>query len=164
MSDTNALDVSIDEHNLVEEWRGQPAMVLEYGILLADTEQEVGEAKARLAVVGAEVEMELRTTAPPDGLAKWTEASINATVLQEPEYEIAVKKLNDAHHRCRLCKAAVDALAHRKSALQGMTDLFMRQWYADPTTREDPTPTPAKKKTETVTRRRRRRRPRELKA
>lgn len=137
--ETHELNLAIDENNLLNEWKGQAAMMLDYGIQLADAMQEEDEAKARLTVVAAEVERDIRANPDEFDIPKLTEAAVVAAVPVQPEHQVATKKLNDARHKVRILRAAVDALAHRKSSLQGMTDLFLRQWYADPTSSEQPT-------------------------
>lgn len=132
------LNLAIDENNLLQEWKGQAALMLDYGIQLADAMQAEDEARAKLAVVAAGLDREIRENPGDYGLPKITEAVVASAVVEQPEHQVATKKANDAHHRVRVLRAAVDALSHRKSTLQGMTDLFLRQWYADPTSTEQP--------------------------
>lgn len=127
------LDLSIDEKNMMEEWRKQPALVLSYGLLSADAEQGYDEAKSYLGVVAASIELGIRSDSNAYGLAKVTESAIMATVVTQQEYIEATEDLNKARNAARVFKTACDALAHRKSTLQGMTELFNRQWFADST-------------------------------
>ena len=126
------LDLSIDPENITEAWEDQPAKMLEYSILSADAEHAVDEAKARLSLVDAQLEADIRTNPSGYGLAKTTEAAIASAVAGAETHKEASDALIEARHFARIYKAAVDALSHRKAALQGMTDLFMRTWYADP--------------------------------
>lgn len=130
------LDLSVDQNRLPEQWADQPSMMLEYGLLLADAEQAVDEAKAKLAVVAAGLENDIRNNPQDYEIAKLTEATVAAAIPLQKAHQIATKAYNQARHEARIYRAAVDALGHRKSALQGMTDLYMRQWFADPETRE----------------------------
>jgi len=132
------LDLSIDENNLLNEWQGQAALMLDYGIRLADAMQEEDEAKAQLAVVVAELDRDIRDAPTEYGVTKATETTVANAIQEQPEHRTATKKLNAARYKMRVIRAAVDALSHRKSALQGMTDLFLRQWYADPKSAEQP--------------------------
>ncbi|RKZ05952.1 hypothetical protein DRQ25_15020 [Candidatus Fermentibacteria bacterium] len=154
------LNAPIDENNLLHEWKGQAALMLEYGIQLADAMQEADEAKAKLAVVAAELARDIRDDPVAYGIAKATESTVPNAVLEQPEHKVALKRLNAAWHTVRVLKAAENSLAHRKSTLQGMTDLFLRQWYADPTSPDQPAPlkdAAREKGGKTVTRRTRRR-------
>jgi hypothetical protein len=132
------LDLSIDENNLMEEWRGQAALMLDYGIQLADAMQEEDEAKAELSVTIAELDKSVREDPAAYGIAKVTEAGVKAAIDKTKEVAKATSMVNEAKHETRVLKAVIDALQHRKSSLQGMTDLFMKQWYADPSNSEQP--------------------------
>lgn len=132
------LNLCVDENNLLNEWKGQAVMMLRYGIRLADAMQEEDEAKTELTVVMAELDNAIRSEPEKYGLAKVTESALANTIVTQEEHTVATKVLNDARHKARILKAAVDAIGHRKSALQGMTDLFLRQWYADPKSTEQP--------------------------
>ena len=126
------LNLAVDENNLPEEWKRQAAMMLEYGILLADAMAAEDTAKAALAVKEAELATDIRANPDDYDVGRVTDASVAAAIPVQPDHQVAVKKLNSARHDRRVYQAAVDALDHRKRTLQGMTDLFMRQWYADP--------------------------------
>ena len=132
------LDLSIDENNLLGEWKGQAALMLEYGIMLADAMQEEDEARAKLALVVARLDRAIREDPEAYGLQKATETTVTNAIPEQKEHVAASEVLNDAKYAVRVYRAAVDALGHRKSTLQGMTDLFLRQWYADPRSPEQP--------------------------
>lgn len=147
------LDLSIDENDMAGEWQEQPTLMLEYSLLLADAQQEVDEYKARLSLVTAELETDIRNNPQDYEIAKVTEAAVAAAIPQQKSHQVATLKYNRAKHAARIYQAAVDALGHRKSALQGMTDLFMRQWFADPESREQAREAAKPVTTKTVTRR-----------
>ena len=155
------LDLSIDENNLVNEWNGQANTMLDYGVRLADAMLTEDEAKAALALTDARLNREIRAAPDDYGLAKATESTVPNAVAEQPEHATAVQELNEAKYETRILKAAVEALGNRKSALQGMTDLFLRQWFADPRSREQPeelrTATRTGPMTKTITGRRNRR-------
>jgi hypothetical protein len=127
------LRLAVDENNLLEEWRAQGAMMLDYGIQLADARQKEDEAKAALSVVVAELDCNIRAEPAEYGLPKATETSVVNAIPGCGQHQHATKALTATRHTARVLGAAVDALDHRKRTLQGMTDLFLRQWYADPT-------------------------------
>jgi hypothetical protein len=132
------LNNEIDENNLLHEWKRQAALMLEYGILLADAMEDEDTAKAKLAITAAELDRDIRAAPQEYNLVKATESTVPNAITEQPEHQVATKKLHKARHRVRVLRAAVDSLAHRKSTLQGMTDLFLRQWYADPRTPGQP--------------------------
>ena len=130
------LNLFIDENNLLAEWQSQASLMLEYGIRYADALQEEDEARARVSVTQAKLDKKIRDDPEAYGVGKTTEASILNAVQAHPDYIEAQETLNAARCDARVFQAAVTALAHRKSALQGMTDLYLRQWFADPKMRE----------------------------
>lgn len=132
------LNLKIDENNLMAEWRGQAALMLDYGIQLADAQQEEDELRAELSVIAAELDAKIRREPEAYDITKATESAVSNAVVADTEHKEAVAALDRAKHRVRILKAAVDAISHRKSSLQGMTDLFLRQWYADPRSSEQP--------------------------
>lgn len=138
MREVSDLNLSIDENNLLNEWKGQAAMMLDYGIWLADAMQEEDESRVRLAIVSAELDRAIRTGPEAFGLAKVTESALVNVIVEQKAHQEATKALNDVHHDVRVLRAAVDAISQRKSALQGMTDLWLRQWYADPNSAGQP--------------------------
>lgn len=132
MDNVRELRLDIDEHELPEEWKGQAALMLDYGIQLADAMQEEDEARAALDVAKAKLDGQIRANPGAYDVSKVTEASVTAAILTQPAYTAAEKRKATATHAKRLLSAAVDAIGHRKSALQGLTDLFLKQWHADP--------------------------------
>jgi len=134
----NELNLNIDENNLCEEWQGQARLMLYYGTQLADAIQEESEAKARRDVTAANLAYDIRSDPAAFGLQKITETAIVSTIALQPEYATAAEERHTAAHKSAVLLAVVDALRHRKSALQGMTDLFLRQWYADPKSKAQP--------------------------
>lgn len=132
------LDLSIDENNLLHEWKNQAKMMFDYNVQLADAMQAEDEAAAALSVTAAELDRVIRAKPEEYEISKVTEATISAAIVEQPEHIEAVQTLNKARHAKRLYTAAVNALEHRKSSLKGMTDLFLRQWYADPSSNGQP--------------------------
>lgn len=136
MSDELRLD--IDQNSLPEEWQGQASLMLHYGTMLADATLEMDKSKAKLAVIAAQLDREVREDPQAYGLAKATESTVPGAVAEQPLHKAATREYLAAKHRVAVLRAAVDALEHRKRALSGMTDLFLRQWFAEPTNREQP--------------------------
>ena len=132
------LDLAIDESNLPGEWQVQASMMLDYGIQLADAMAEVDESRAKLSVIDAGLDRDIRSDPDAYDIAKATETTVPACINEQPEHIKALKRVNQARHTQRVLQAAVDALSHRKNTLQGMTELWLRQYYADPTSNAQP--------------------------
>jgi hypothetical protein len=146
------LRLEIDENNLPVEWQGQANMMLQVGVDMADAQQEADEAQARFSVVVAKLDAAIRAEPAEFGISKVTETTVQHAVVRQPEHIAAQGDLFAARHTLNVMKAAVQAVQHRKSALQGMTDLWLRQWHAEPResdlgTTQPPAGPPAKRKT-----------------
>jgi len=132
VEDVRALDLSIDENDLLGEWQGQGALMLDYGVHLADAIEEEDQARAALGIVVAQLDRDIRSDPAGFGLTKATETTVINAIPEQPAHKAATALIIAAKHKVRILRAAVDAVGHRKSSLQGMTDVFLRQWYADP--------------------------------
>lgn len=129
--------VHVDEHNLDEEWKQQPALYHRYARKLADARHKEAECKADLEVTCAELERAIRATPERYGVSKVTEALVEATVKVQAEYQRAVKAYNDARYNVGILSAAVDALSHKKSALENLVSLWARDYFSTPRLKGD---------------------------
>ena len=125
------LKLDIDENDLLNEWRGQAMKVLDYGIQLADARQEEDEIKAELSITIANLDREIREKPEEYGLKKITEGGVANVVLGQPAHQAVQERLREAQYDVRIIWAAIDALSHRKAALQGITDIYKKQWFTD---------------------------------
>jgi hypothetical protein len=66
---------------------------------------------------------------------KVTEAAVAAAILTQPNYRVALKALTAARHRQDVYQAAVDALDHRKKALESLVQLHGQGYFAAPRAR-----------------------------
>lgn len=132
------LNLEVDENNLIDAWKSQAAMMLDYGIQLADAMQEEDEARAGLDVTRARIEQGVRANPEQFVGGKVTESVVAAAVTLHPECTRAEQHRINAAHKARILKAVVEALSHRKSTLQGMTDLHRMEYYADPKSSDQP--------------------------
>ena len=134
------LNLAVSPNNLLEDWQTQATMMYTVGEQLADAQQEEDECRAELAVVAAEVDQAIRANPGKYNVAKVTEAAVAAAIPATQEHQAATKALRDARYAVRIAQAAVNAVQHRKSTLQGMTELWLRQYYADPKSPDQPAP------------------------
>jgi len=136
--DAKELRLEVDENNLGVEWKSQAALMLDYGIQLADAMQEEDEARANLDVVRAMLDRDIRANPDSFGCGKITETVVASTIILDGKYKDAEQRRADASHAVRILKAVVEALSHRKSTLQGMTELHKMEYYADPRSPDQP--------------------------
>ena len=125
------LNLTIDRLRLEEEWVRQPNQYHNWAVLAADAQAEYDTAKSRLEVVKAELYRDIRDD--PDGydLTKVTEVALNNTIPLQPEFQMAVKRVNEAKHDLEVVKAAVDALEHKKRALTMLVELWTKEYYSE---------------------------------
>lgn len=137
--DAGPSPVAIDETRLDHEWVHQPEAFYAAAADLAKSRHKVAEAKAGLDV--AEALMSRKVRAAPDkyGLsASPTVGAIDGAVKLSAEYAEAVDKLNRAKFRQDMCQALVDALDHKKKALESLVYLHGQNYFSTP--KEKPSP------------------------
>lgn len=129
----------IDENNLVREWVNQPKLFFHYASLLADAHQSESKAKAAREVVRAEVDLKVRKNLKKYKIdkVKLTEAVIQGVVAKQPEFKKAQKRRLRRMHDTNVLQAAVNALNHRKAALEKLVSLHGQNYFAVPQAKDD---------------------------
>lgn len=122
----------IDETQLDREWINQPRMYYDYASQLAEAKLALEETKVDLDVVRADLDLHIRSKPDEYGLEKVTEKTIESAIMQQSEYTAELKKVRRAKHEVDLLNAAVQALDHRKHALQNLVSLHGQQYFATP--------------------------------
>lgn len=121
-----------DSLRLDQEWANQPRLRRKYGEDLAEAQREVAQAKADLDVVKADTDNLMRTTPEDFGLIKVTEPAIKAAILSHPRVKKAEQRVIDATYRVNMISASVNAIDHRKKALEKLVDLFLSDYFGSP--------------------------------
>lgn len=124
--------LDIDQYNLDREWIGQPKLYGHWARKAADARLKMDEAKANLELVQAELDLEVRSNPEKFDVAKVTENTVKAAILQDVRYVGALRKTNEARHDYEVACAAVSALDHRKKALEKLVELHLASYYAEP--------------------------------
>lgn len=127
-------DFSIDEMRLDREWNQQAARYFEVATELADARREYDELEAGLKVLKAEIDLDVRKNPDKYGLDKTTEGIVSSVVTKDSRVTIAHDEVRDARHRVDILSGALEALQHRKRALEKLVDLHLSGYYAAPTT------------------------------
>ena len=124
---------AIDQGRLDEEWLNQPKTFYRYALKLANAKAELERSKAERDVTAAEVDQEIRANPGGYGLGdKQTEPAIKNAGAVEPRNIKANKAIIKAKHDVDVTQAAVDALDHRKKALENLVHLFGMNYFAQP--------------------------------
>lgn len=124
--------IEIDEHQLDKEWVSQPRRMLIYSRKLADAKLALDQAEAELEVVDAELARDIRESPETFDCPKTTDKAIEQTVQLQKPYLRAVRAVNLAKHEVAIYQAAVNALNHRKSALEGLVTLWSQSYFSSP--------------------------------
>lgn len=122
----------LDETRLDEEWAAQPKLFFRYATKLADAKTEYEQAKVNAEIVAAEIDREVRMDPSKFDLAKPTETAIERIVTLSGRYGLAREKVIKAKHTVDTLSAVVDALEHRKRALESRVTLWVHNYYAEP--------------------------------
>lgn len=120
------LRVQIDEMRLDEEWLNQPEQVHHFSKELANARLRSDQAKADLDLTKAELYNEVSNSTE-----KMTEKAKEAAVISHPKHGDAVDELNQARHDQAVMQAAIDALEHRRRALENLVTLHGMNYYAE---------------------------------
>jgi hypothetical protein len=125
-------DMHIDENALDVEFLEQPTKVIKYARLLAEARRDRDLAKEALDLTKAEINLDIRDNPEKYNLTKITVDAVEACILMEDRYEQVVKEYNDANYEVNVLQGAVNALEHRKSALENLVKLYGQQYFAGP--------------------------------
>lgn len=156
-TDIDDLDLTVALGDLPEQWQAQPAMMLRWTTELADAIQEQDMAKMRLGLAESDANVRIRADPSEYGLTKATETTVLAAIQGDQQYIDAYTEHVEAKHRVARLRGLVDALDHRKRALQSLTDLWLRQWFSGDGPKETAVKPEQTGKTTKVVRRRRKR-------
>jgi len=125
-------DIRIDPEALDVEWLGQADLMRRYTRHAAEMKREVDEAKERLEVGKATIEMDIRANPDKYGLSKVTESAIQSVMVLQDEYRQLMKEYIDAKYEADIAIGAVRAVDQRKSALEELVRLLGSSYFAGP--------------------------------
>lgn len=122
-------DVEIDESNLDREWKRQAELMFAYGKAKAEAQYKLDLAREKLDLLIAEKDLEVRNEQTD---RKRTEAWISNMITSLPSVQQARKDVNEAKRTLNVLQAAVEALQHKKAALENLVRLFGMSYFAEP--------------------------------
>lgn len=124
--------LEIDMGRLHVEWARQPDVYHDAARDLAEKRAELDTLKAKMDVAGAECDREIREAPATFGISKITEASVEKGVILHPRYQAALKAVNKSKYDVGILQAMVDALDHKKKALEHLVQLHLADYFSDP--------------------------------
>lgn len=126
-------DLTIDRFALDDAWVLQPTLFQVSADRASEDERDKDRAKANLELIEAELDTKIRKNPAQYGVDKPTEASVKATIPQQPEYKKALKEYIDARYVYDVSNNLVKALDHKKAALEYLVKLMIAGFYSKPT-------------------------------
>lgn len=127
----------IDMYELDREWVRQPKLFFNFARQLADAREQVERSKAEMDVVKAEMDQEIRNSPEDYDIGKVTEAAITAAIAMSKEMKQAQSEFIRAKHNADILQGAVNALEHRKSALERLVSLHGQNYFSTPVADSD---------------------------
>jgi hypothetical protein len=131
-NERTAAVVTIDELALDKECIRLPSDYLKYAHRAADAKRGVDILKSGLDALQAELSNKIRKRPQRYGLEKITEASLNAAVVLQPEYQERSAALVEARHGQEIAQAVVWALECKKRSLTLLVELHGMGYFANP--------------------------------
>lgn len=135
MSDEKKSFIDIDELALDKEWVEHPGLFLKWARKSADARLKLAEAKAQLELDEALISKLIRDKPENYGIQKVTEPVIESTIKLQQGYQKSLRAFNEAKYEVDKIQAVVDALEHRKKALENAVTLHVQGYTAEPKTR-----------------------------
>ena len=129
--------VSIDKHNLEQEWIDQPGAIhyilIQYAEALAARKVAESELEKVMAEEGEEIRRQLESAKK-----KETETGIKRLLIAGEPYQVALQARDAAAHALHLIEAERAGLEHKKTALENLTKLRIADWYSEPKRPREP--------------------------
>lgn len=120
--------ISIDMGRLDKEWCEHSMRFFKLSLRLAKAREMHVEAKVLMDLCYAKTADRIRND--PD--SKKTENAIKETVQRSKEYQAAQEGVSSARENMDFYEAAVNAMEHRKRALENIVILRGQSYFADP--------------------------------
>jgi len=122
--------MKVSKFHLDEEWIKQVGAYHYWAEQAVLAEEDLSRAENRLQLCRGDADLDIRKN-PPDGI-KITEAVVMVKVNSDKKVIACQEEVFAARKKHKLYKVAVEAMNHRKSALDGLTSLHARAYWQDP--------------------------------
>lgn len=124
--------MAIDPNNLDAECLKQATMASQYGFLLAQLTSDRDHVRRQIKVRRAEVEKEIRNDPEAYGVAKVTEAAVNAAIEAHPDIVLLERELIEKNYEVNVAQVAVDSVSSRKKLLECLIQLWTSSYFSTP--------------------------------
>jgi hypothetical protein len=122
----------INKFKLDWEAARQAKLVMDYGLMLADAEEEKDRAENKKEVTAAELDCDVRAEPEKYGLSKVSEPAVKRAIISDRRYQKAVDEEIKAKKAVNVLKAAMGALSNRKAMIETLVWLHNQTYNAEP--------------------------------
>ena len=122
----------LDPNRLDTSWLNHPREYHQQAERLAEAEDTFARAKAARDVVKAELDTAIRKDPTSFGLPKVTDEGVKNTIIVQARMQVAETSVLDAKNKMAHIAAIVDALEHKKKAMEMLVQLESRDYFSHP--------------------------------
>ncbi len=124
-------ELRIEKHSLDEEWLAQPMLIYQWSKDYAEALAVRDKTKQYVELTRAELDTAIRKDPTRFGLDKITEGAIGNLIITLPDYQKALEANQQAVYDVNVLSGAIEAINHKKSALDNLTKLFLSGYYGE---------------------------------
>jgi len=124
--------LDIDAYSLDSEWVQQANLYQDAIKLEAEALRELNDAKEKLLIRKAQIELDYRSGKGVDSDLKITDKAIDALLNANVELINLRKLVNKNKEEYDILSGFVTALEHKKKALENLVTLHVNGYYAEP--------------------------------
>lgn len=128
--------LNVDKYNLDTEWENQANNFMDTCEWYADVSMERDKIKEQLDLLRAEVGKEVQDDPKGFGIdkdpGKVTVDALNKAISLDDRVKIKQEELHEANRRVNVMSGAKEAMAHKKKALESLTELTIWGYFAEP--------------------------------
>lgn len=125
-------DIKINKYKLDDECEQHSSMYHYWSDALADAKTDLDRLKEQKEVIVAERDQYLRKNWDESRWGKQTEPAIKAKLMTDEKVAKIREDFLDAQANVYTLQSAVSSFEHRKSMLDNLVTLFVRQYYSGP--------------------------------
>jgi predicted nucleotide-binding protein (sugar kinase/HSP70/actin superfamily) len=132
MADDENDFLGIDLYQLDKEWVRQPSLVGELADKAAQVNADIRDQETDFEVLKAKVMQSIRANPGKYGLVKETEAAVKEALTLDDRIIKRQKRINELKYKADIIKGGLNALEHKKRALEKLVDLHGREYFDSP--------------------------------
>ena len=131
--------VWIDKDQLDVEWEYQAERYYKLAKMLAEEKLTLEESKNELEVTAAECKQDIRDNPKAYDIdsKRVTVDAVKDALIQQRPYQDALRIVRNIEHRVDLLKAGVQAMEHRKKALESLVYLEGMNYRSEPRAKDE---------------------------